>query len=99
MTCNDGSKYISEIIAMEEYIENNNITEFADFVHEIRNSHPAWHSLLFRNDNINFHFNAFIDSFRRIQEQAYKDFEENKSEENKSEEDESEEDEFPDLPF
>lgn len=50
------------IISMEEYIEQNGITELADFSAEIRYNHPEWHTLL--ATKMTMYFNAFIRSCR-----------------------------------
>lgn len=50
------------IVAMEEYIEENEITELADFSQAIRYDHPEWHTLVATKMTI--YFNAFIRSRR-----------------------------------
>lgn len=50
------------IIDMEEYIEQNNITELSDFSALIRYDHPEWHTLL--STKMTIYFNAFIRSCR-----------------------------------
>lgn len=50
------------IVAMEEYIERNNITELADFSKAIRYDHPEWHTIVATKMTV--YFNAFIRSFR-----------------------------------
>lgn len=55
------------IVAMEEYIEQNNITELADFSKAIRYDHPEWHTLV--STKMTIYFNAFIRSRRHRAEQ------------------------------
>lgn len=50
------------IIAMEEYIEDNEIVELADFSKAIRYDHPEWHTILATKMTV--YFNAFIRSRR-----------------------------------
>lgn len=50
------------IIAMEEYIEQNEIYEIADFSAAIRYDHPEWHTLL--ATKMTLYFNSFIKSRR-----------------------------------
>jgi hypothetical protein len=50
------------IVAMEEYIEENGITELADFSKAIRYDRPEWHTLL--ATKMTMYFNAFIRSCR-----------------------------------
>lgn len=50
------------IVAMEEYIEDNGITELADFSKAIRYERPEWHTLL--ATKMTMYFNAFIRSCR-----------------------------------
>lgn len=50
------------MIAMEEYIEDNNIVELADFSRLIRYDHPDWYTLLATKCTV--YFNAFIRSRR-----------------------------------
>lgn len=50
------------IVAMEEYIEENNITELADFSKAIRYERPEWHTIL--ATKMTMYFNAFIRSCR-----------------------------------
>lgn len=50
------------IIAMEEYIEQNNITELADFSKSIRYEYPEWHTIVATKMTV--YFNAFIRSCR-----------------------------------
>lgn len=54
------------IVAMEEYIEDNNITELADFSKAIRYEYPEWHMILATKMTI--YFNAFIRSCRHKSE-------------------------------
>ena len=56
------------IIAMEEYIEENHVTELADFSKAIRYERPEWHTLL--ATKMTMYFNAFIRSFRHKAEQG-----------------------------
>jgi hypothetical protein len=58
------------IIAMEEYIEQNCITELADFSLAIRYEHPEWHTILATKMTI--YFNAFIRSYRHKMGQPVK---------------------------
>lgn len=55
------------IIAMEEYIEENNITELADFSKAIRYDYPEWHTIV--ATKMTMYFNAFIRSCRHKAEQ------------------------------
>ncbi|MDL2248766.1 replication protein [Tyzzerella sp. OttesenSCG-928-J15] len=50
------------IVAMEEYIEENNIIELADFSKAIRYEYPEWHTIVATKMTI--YFNAFIRSCR-----------------------------------
>lgn len=50
------------IIAMEEYIEQEQITELTDFAAAIRYDHPEWHTLL--ATKMTMYFSAFIRSMR-----------------------------------
>lgn len=50
------------IVAMEEYIEENNITELARFSKAIRYEHPEWHTIV--ATKMTMYFNAFITSRR-----------------------------------
>lgn len=50
------------IVKMEEYIEQNNITEISDFSRAIRYDYPEWHTLL--ATKMTMYFNAFIRSRR-----------------------------------
>lgn len=50
------------IIAMEEYIEENNIIELSEFSKKIRYNNPEWHTLL--STKMTIYFNAFIRSRR-----------------------------------
>ena len=56
------------IIAMEEYIEQNKITELSDFSAAIRYTHPEWHTIL--ATKMTMYFNAFIRSQRHKAEQG-----------------------------
>lgn len=58
------------IVAMEEYIEQNGITELADFSQAIRYDHPEWHTIVATKMTV--YFNAFIRSRRHKQEQPIK---------------------------
>lgn len=49
-------------IAMEIYIEDNEITELADFVKEIREDQPEWYTIV--STKMTLYFNAFIRSRR-----------------------------------
>lgn len=55
------------IVAMEEYIIENHITELCDFSQAIRYDRPEWHTLL--ATKMTMYFNAFIRSYRHKQEQ------------------------------
>lgn len=55
------------IIAMEEYIEQNNIIEIAEFSKAIRYEHPEWHTII--STKMTMYFNAFIRSRRHMAEQ------------------------------
>lgn len=55
------------IIAMEEYIEQNGITELVDFSRAIRYEHPEWHTIL--ATKMTMYFTAFIRSNRHRAEQ------------------------------
>lgn len=50
------------VVAMEEFIEQNNITELADFSAAIRYDRPEWHVIL--STQMTVYFNAFIRSRR-----------------------------------
>ena len=50
------------VLAMEEFIEQNNITELADFSAAIRYDRPEWHVIL--STQMRVYFNAFIRSRR-----------------------------------
>ena len=52
------------IVAMEEYIEQNEIVEIADFSRAIRYDHPEWHTILATKMTI--YFSAFIRSRRYV---------------------------------
>lgn len=56
------------IIAMEEYIEHNNIYELVDFSRAIRYTHPEWHTIL--ATKMTYYFNAFIRSNRHRMESS-----------------------------
>ena len=58
------------IVAMEEFIEENGITELADFSKAIRYDHPEWHTIL--ATKLTIYFNAFIRSRRHTLEQPVK---------------------------
>lgn len=55
------------IVAMEEYIEEHNITELCDFSSAIRYDYPEWHTIL--ATKMTMYFNAFIRSRRHRIEQ------------------------------
>lgn len=55
------------IVAMEEYIEEHNITELADFSRAIRYDYPEWHTIV--ATKMTMYFNAFIRSCRHKAEQ------------------------------
>lgn len=55
------------IVAMEEYIEENNITELAAFSKAIRYEYPEWHTIV--ATKMTMYFNAFVRSRRHIVEQ------------------------------
>lgn len=57
---------IGMMIAMEEYIEQNNITELADFSRAIRYDRPEWYTLL--ATKMTMYFSAFIRSRRHKKE-------------------------------
>lgn len=57
------------IIAMEEYIEDNGITELSDFAKAIRYQNPEWHTLL--ATKMTMYFSAFIRSCKHKAEKAY----------------------------
>lgn len=54
------------IVAMEEYIEQNGITELATFSAAIRYDHPEWHTLL--ATKLTMYFSAFVRSRRHMAE-------------------------------
>lgn len=58
------------IVDMEEYIEQNNITEMAEFAREVRYEHPEWHTIV--ATKMTMYFNAFIRSRRHMMEQSVK---------------------------
>ena len=58
------------IVAMEEYIEENDIIELADFSKAIRYDRPEWHTLL--ATKMTMYFNAFIRSCRHKKGQPVK---------------------------
>lgn len=51
------------IVAMEEYIDEHNITELADFAAAIRYDNPEWHTILATKMTI--YFNAYLRSRQR----------------------------------
>mgnify|MGYP003623567364 CR=1 FL=1 len=59
------------IVAREEYIEENNITELADCSKAIRYERPEWHTLL--ATKMTMYFKAFIRSCRHKAEQGKTD--------------------------
>lgn len=59
------------IIAMEEYIEENGITELSDFSAAIRYDFPEWHTLL--STKMTVYFNGFIRSRRHKLEKKRND--------------------------
>jgi hypothetical protein len=56
------------VVAMEEYIEQNEITELVDFSLAIRYEQPEWHTLL--TTKMTMYFNAFIRSNRHKNEKS-----------------------------
>lgn len=50
------------MVAMEEYIEQNGITELAEFSAAIRYDYPEWYNILSKKET--YYFNAFIRSRR-----------------------------------
>jgi hypothetical protein len=56
------------IIAMEEYIEDNKITEICEFSKLIRYDYPEWHSIL--STKMTMYFSAFIRSCRHRSEKG-----------------------------
>lgn len=52
------------IIAMEEYIEQNGITEIAEFARAIRYEYPEWHTIL--ATKMTLYFSTLIRSQRHI---------------------------------
>ena len=56
------------IVAMEEYIEQNGITELSDFAAAIRYQNPEWHTIL--ATKMTMYFNAFIRSCRHKAERG-----------------------------
>lgn len=57
------------VVAMEEYIDDNNITELVDFAKAIRYDHQDWHDVLCTKMTV--YFNAYIRSNRhRLQPPA-----------------------------
>lgn len=52
------------IVAMEEYIEQNEITELGVFTAAIRYDYPEWHTIL--STKMTMYFNAFIRSRRHM---------------------------------
>ena len=53
------------VVAMEEYIEDQGITELAEFSRAIRYDYPEWHTILATKMTV--YFNAFIRSRRNMQ--------------------------------
>ena len=58
------------IIAMEEYIEKNNIVELKQFSKAIRYEQPEWHTILCTK--MTMYFSCFIRSCRHQHEQPVK---------------------------
>lgn len=50
------------IVAMEEYIQSNDIRELCDFSFAIRYDHPEWHTIL--TTKLTTYFTSFIRSYR-----------------------------------
>ena len=50
------------MIAIEEYIENNRITEYATLCKMIRYEYPDWYQLVVTKNTV--HFRTFVTSFR-----------------------------------
>lgn len=59
------------MIAMEEYIEEHDITESCDFSRAIRYTHPDWYMILTTKSTV--YFNAFIRSRRHKLRESYED--------------------------
>ena len=56
------------IVQMEEFIENNEITELADFSRAIRYTYPEWHIIL--STKMTIYFSNFIKSRRHMKEKG-----------------------------
>ena len=56
------------VVAMEEFIEQNDITELADFSEAIRYDRPEWHVIL--STQMTVYFNAFIRSCRHKKQEG-----------------------------
>ena len=50
------------MIEIEEYIENNHITEYATLCRLIRYTHPDWYQIVVTKNT--FHFRTFVNSYR-----------------------------------
>lgn len=53
---------LNKMIAIEEYIENNRITEYATLCRMIRYEYPDWYQLVVTKNTV--HFRTFVTSFR-----------------------------------
>lgn len=63
-----GAEFREMIIAMEEYIEANNITELHTFSKVIRYDYPEWHTIL--STRMTMYFSKLINSYRHENGQA-----------------------------
>jgi len=72
------SETIAMMIAIEEYIESNRITELCDLSAAIRDTYPEWYMIISTRSTV--YFNAFIRSYRHklqlMSEQQAKEAEE-----------------------
>lgn len=53
---------LNMMIEIEEYIENNHITEYATLCRLIRYTHPDWYQIVVTKNT--FHFRTFVNSYR-----------------------------------
>ena len=56
------TEMLNKMIAIEEFIESNNITEYATLCRLIRYEYPDWYQIVVTKNTV--HFRAFVTSFR-----------------------------------
>ena len=62
------------IIAIEEYIEDNKISDLAKLQRRLRYEHPEWHMLI--STKMTFYFSMFIQSYRNMLREGGSDIDE-----------------------